>query len=93
MAFQYGISLENFKIFSDKQEFEFAPITIFTGANGAGKSTINQSIKLLSNHFKDDLFAENGKDIIFENLLSNITPKQMRLLEISAVKNLTPTIN
>jgi predicted ATPase len=77
MAFQYGLSLENFKIFSDKQEFEFAPITIFTGANGSGKSTINQAIKLLSNHFKDDLFTESGKGIIFENLLSNITPEQL----------------
>lgn len=34
------IGLSNFKCFGDKSEIELAPLTIITGVNGSGKSTI-----------------------------------------------------
>jgi AAA ATPase domain len=40
-------SIENFKSFRNKTDIEFAPVTVFAGANSSGKSTIIQSILLL----------------------------------------------
>jgi predicted ATPase len=71
MPFQYGLSLENFKIFSEKYEFEFAPITILTGANGTGKSTVNQALKLLSKLFRDKI-TDSNNDINLGSLLKSI---------------------
>lgn len=76
MSFQYGISLENFKIFSDKQDFEFAPITILTGSNSSGKSTINQALRLLSKHFKNKITNVDGK-IELNQLLKKIDSRDV----------------
>lgn len=46
-----SISLENFKSFKDKSEFELAPITILVGPNNSGKSTFISSIKALYEAF------------------------------------------
>ena len=43
-----SIALENFKCFQDKQEFPLSQITIMYGRNGRGKSTVAQSLLLLS---------------------------------------------
>jgi predicted ATPase len=40
-------SIENFKSFLGRTRIDFAPITVFAGANSSGKSTIIQSILLL----------------------------------------------
>lgn len=40
--------LNNFKSIDREKELEFRPLTIFTGANSSGKSTILQSILLVS---------------------------------------------
>lgn len=40
--------LDNFKSIDREKELEFRPLTIFTGANSSGKSTILQSILLIS---------------------------------------------
>lgn len=42
------ISLENFRIFSNKVNFSFNDLNIFTGANNSGKSTVIKAIKLFS---------------------------------------------
>jgi AAA15 family ATPase/GTPase len=34
------ISIDNFRVFKEKTEFEFAPITILTGTNSSGKSSL-----------------------------------------------------
>lgn len=39
--------IENFKSFRKKTPIEFAPITVFAGANSSGKSTIIQSVLLI----------------------------------------------
>ena len=40
-------SIENFKSFHNRTDLDFAPITLFAGANSSGKSSIIQSILLL----------------------------------------------
>lgn len=40
--------LDNFKSIDKEKELEFRPLTIFTGANSSGKSTILQSILLVT---------------------------------------------
>ena len=42
-----GLILENFKAFGQRQEIPLAPITLIFGANGAGKTSILQSLLLL----------------------------------------------
>ncbi|MFD1910383.1 AAA family ATPase [Paenibacillus rhizoplanae] len=44
------IHLQNIKCFQD-QEIILAPLTLLTGLNGAGKSTIIQSLLLLRQSF------------------------------------------
>ncbi len=41
------IALENFRIFQERQDIIFSPITILTGPNSSGKSTIIKSLLLL----------------------------------------------
>jgi len=40
--------LDNFKSIDEEKDLEFRPLTIFTGANSSGKSTILQSILLVT---------------------------------------------
>jgi AAA15 family ATPase/GTPase len=40
------ISFRNFRIFKDTCEFELVPLTILTGANSSGKSTVIKGLKL-----------------------------------------------
>lgn len=40
-------SIENFKVFSEKNSFKFAPITLIYGPNSSGKSSIIQSLIVL----------------------------------------------
>ena len=48
-----GLGLQNFRTFNKKESFEFAPITIITGTNNAGKSTVFKAIQFLVHNFKD----------------------------------------
>ncbi|MGM9806530.1 MAG: AAA family ATPase [Candidatus Onthomorpha sp.] len=36
--------LNNFKSIESREDLEFRPLTIFTGANSSGKSTVLQSV-------------------------------------------------
>jgi predicted ATPase len=47
-----NLGLENFRVFKDKTDFEFAPITILTGTNSSGKSSLISAMEML-NH-RDD---------------------------------------
>ncbi|MFD2409274.1 AAA family ATPase [Paenibacillus rhizoplanae] len=53
------IHLQNIKCFQD-QEIILAPLTLLTGLNGAGKSTIIQSLLLLRQSFLQGTIYENG---------------------------------
>jgi predicted ATPase len=53
---QFG--LENFKVFNSYQEFEIKPITILTGKNNSGKSSLIKALKFLSYTFRKDILSE-----------------------------------
>jgi predicted ATPase len=46
---------ENFKIFNEQVQIDLAPITLFTGKNSAGKSTIIKGLLLLSDFMNADV--------------------------------------
>ena len=41
------LSLKNFKAFKELEDLKIKPITIFTGTNSCGKSSLLQSVLLL----------------------------------------------
>jgi predicted ATPase len=47
MAYLTGFGLENFRVFEKNQWFDFAPITVFTGTNNSGKSSVSKGLLLL----------------------------------------------
>ena len=47
--------LDNFKSINREKELNFRPLTIFTGANSSGKSTILQSILLVTQTLQDQI--------------------------------------
>lgn len=47
--------LDNFKSINEEKNLEFRPLTIFTGANSSGKSTILQSILLVTQTLQDSI--------------------------------------
>jgi predicted ATP-dependent endonuclease of OLD family len=51
MAHLRGFGLENFRVFNEETWLDFAPITILTGQNSSGKSSINKAILLLQESF------------------------------------------
>jgi predicted ATP-dependent endonuclease of OLD family len=58
-----SLSINNFRVFQSESDFEMAPITILTGANNSGKSTLIRSIKLLVESAKNSslLYLLNSK--------------------------------
>lgn len=49
-----SIGIENFRVFETATNFEFAPITILTGKNNSGKSSLIKLLSLLKNSFEND---------------------------------------
>ena len=45
-----NLGLENFRVFKDKTDFEFAPITILTGTNSSGKSSLINAMDILKDY-------------------------------------------
>lgn len=54
-----GLGLQNFRTFNKKENFEFAPITLITGTNNAGKSSVFKAIQFLVHNFKDGIVSES----------------------------------
>lgn len=55
--------LKNFRVFDDKgAEFEIAPITVITGGNSSGKSTVFKSLMLLNESFRKMINDFNNND-------------------------------
>lgn len=55
-------SLKNFRSFGeDGADFELAPITVLTGCNSAGKSSLVKALMLLSSGAEGDRYMENLK--------------------------------
>jgi AAA15 family ATPase/GTPase len=57
-----GIGFENFRVFADKAQFDLAPVTVLTGANSSGKSTIIKGLKLMQNFWQQ---TDNGYSLKF----------------------------
>ncbi|MDF0720614.1 DUF3696 domain-containing protein [Kaistella sp. PBT33-4] len=53
-----GLGLQNFRTFQKKENLEFAPITLITGTNNAGKSSVFKAIQFLVDNFKDGIVSE-----------------------------------
>lgn len=71
-------TVKNFKSIANKTKLEFAPLTIFAGANSSGKSTIIQSILMVTQTIQNSVSTKsivlNGHIIklgIFSDILSN----------------------
>lgn len=58
MPYLHSIGLENFRLFKERTTFELAPITILTGINNSGKSSLIKSLQL----FKSSIKATGGLD-------------------------------
>ncbi len=54
MAQLIGLGLENFRVFKEYTEFDFAPITLLTGANNSGKSSLIKALLLLADNAKEN---------------------------------------
>lgn len=52
--------IKHFRIFKEKTEFDMAPITILTGKNSAGKSTLAKAILLIEDFLKQGALDKNG---------------------------------
>lgn len=53
------LRLENFKCF-ENQAFHFCPLTLLTGLNGVGKSSVLQSLLVLRQSYQEGLLAGTG---------------------------------
>lgn len=76
------IELENFRNFKNKVSFNLAPITLLTGPNSSGKSSLTKAIELiksssLENNGLNELSFINGNHNLgfFENILNRDSSK------------------
>lgn len=71
-----GIGIENFRIFNEYQYFNIRPLTILTGTNNAGKSTLGKAIMLLRKSWTTSkfgfLFSDSDRELL-GNFDSNIS--------------------
>lgn len=81
------IGFENFRVFKNRTNFELAPITVLTGTNSSGKSTVIKSLKLFQsfwaqNGFNNKLEFEKGKHQLgnFDMSLSKNSDKKELLI-------------
>ena len=74
-----NIGFENFRVFKDMTEFDFAPITILTGANSSGKSTIIKGIKMME-QFLDQDKLYNGPRGFWEFPLLEFKSSELKIL-------------
>lgn len=76
MGYVHGISLKNFRVFHQEQNLPLAAITVFTGTNGSGKSTVSEALRLLKIIFSRDVLeptSESGFNlgILFQPITSS----------------------
>ncbi|MBL0136229.1 MAG: AAA family ATPase [Chitinophagaceae bacterium] len=48
------LTIDNFRVFNKPTTIEFSPLTIFTGANNGGKSSVNKALNLLAKSHEDN---------------------------------------
>ncbi|MCO5238659.1 MAG: DUF3696 domain-containing protein [Chitinophagaceae bacterium] len=65
-----GIGFENFRVFEQKAIFDFAPLTVLTGTNSSGKSSVINGIKLIGESFKEIKVSDNLEEFELDSLFS-----------------------
>lgn len=65
------INLKNFKVFKEG-EFDLAPLTLITGINGMGKSSIIQSLLLLKQSYEIEYLQQSQKKVDLKNDFINL---------------------
>lgn len=63
-----GFGLENFRVFKDHTYFDFAPITVLTGPNNSGKSSLNKALLLMKDNYERGSFPLTWKKFLLESL-------------------------
>lgn len=63
-----GIGFENFRVFKQQTLLDFAPLTVLTGTNSSGKSSVINGLKLIGESFSDIKSSKNSLDIELESL-------------------------
>ena len=76
MSFLFGLSLTNFRVFRETQKMSFAPVTILTGPNSSGKSTVSHAVHLLKQQFQQNPFSFDG-NVDITLLLSEVTYEKL----------------
>ncbi len=59
------LHLQNFKCF-ENQSLQFRPLTLLSGLNGTGKSSVLQSLLLLRQSYQQSLLPSTGLALLFE---------------------------
>ena len=80
------ISFRNFRIFKDTCEFDFVPLTILTGANSSGKSTVIKGLKLFRTFWEN---KNNDWTLHFEEGTHQLGDFGFVLNDLSAEKEIT----
>lgn len=66
------IGVENFRVFKNYTEFELRPLTLLTGPNNAGKSSLTKLLLLLKNGIEELNFKEGNHNLeSFDKVLNN----------------------
>lgn len=81
------IGFENFRVFKDRTNFELTPITVLTGTNSSGKSTIIKGLKLFQSFWNQDEFNK----LQFEKGKHQLGDYEMTISKDSNTKTLTVT--
>lgn len=63
-----GIGFENFRVFKQQTLLDFAPLTVLTGTNSSGKSSVINGLKLIGESFSDIKSSKNPLNIELESL-------------------------
>ena len=83
-------SLKNYRSFgADGADFELAPITVLTGCNSAGKSSLVKALMLLSNQPKENSMSSSAYEIkrFLPEQKLNISAKDLMLGTFDKVLN------
>ena len=89
-----NIGVQNFRVFKDAHEFKFAPITILTGTNSSGKSSLINLLKLLSETYKGITWQDSAKEsFTLNNFLESEISKDWCIKKFGNINNITNKFN
>lgn len=83
-----SLTINNYRVFSSETQFEFAPITILTGTNSSGKSSLTKLLMLLARSYqisglrKLNLFESDLKIGGFKSIKNNKSSSDLISFEL-----------